>query len=251
MNEFIRSDDKILVNVPYAEAYIPKVLFTDEDEETKSTIAAQYGEGFHVMGVFNMRFYESDDAPRDSVKLRTFNFPNMIMTYPSDFSVEKLALTNADEKPEPYIVMKYYMGDVIMEAEEIQSAANCTKFLNMITKGKIPNTIPYDKFEAIWQTNFQINKFNPQVPSVILQLIWAEMCRDPNDVTKPFRMLYGKGNADPTSYLETNMNNVAAATSVFSALSFEKVKEKLASSINMTKTGVDQRRSPVEEVLTM
>ena len=47
------------------------------------------------------------------------------------------------------------------------------------------------------------------------------------------------------------MNNVAAATSVFSALSFERIKEKLATSINMTKAGTEQRRSPVEEVLTM
>lgn len=251
MNEFVEKDGKILLNKPYAEAYIPKVLFNEEGEETKSSIAVQYADGFKVVGMFNMRFYDSDEDARDSTKLRTFNFPNMIMTYPSDFSVANLKLTETAEEAEPYYVMKYYMGDVIMSAEEIQSPANCTKFLNMITKGKIPSTIPYDKFEAIWQANFAINNFNPRVPSVILQLIWAEMCRDPNDITKPYRMIYGKGNADPTGYTETNMNNVAAATSVFSGLSFERVKEKLAASINMTTTGVEQRRSPVEEVLTM
>lgn len=249
MNEFIQSEDKILLNVPYAEAYIPKSLFT-EDDETKSSIAVQYADGFKLVGLFNMRFYESDDVPRNSTKLRTFNFPNMIMTYPSDFTTAKLQLTPTNDA-DSYLVLMYYMGDVIMMAEEVQSSANCTKFLNMITKGKIPSTIPYERFEAIWQTNFQINKFNPQVPSIVLQMIWSEMCRDPNDITRPFRMIYGKGNADSTSYMETNMNNVAAATSVFSALSFERVKEKLAASINMTKTGVEQRRSPVEEVLTM
>ena len=249
MNEFVLSEDKILLNVPYAEAYIPKKLF-EPDEETKSSIAVQYADGFKVVGLFNMRFYESDDVPRDSTKLRTFNFPNMIMTYPTDFTSAKLKLTETSEADQ-YLVLMYYMGDVVMMAEEIQSTANCTKFLNMITKGKIPNTIPYEHFEAIWQTNFRINKFNPRVPSVILQLIWSEMCRDPDDITRPFRMLYGKGNVDSTAYTETNMNNVAAATSVFSALSFEKIKEKLAASINMTKTGTEQRRSPVEEVLTM
>lgn len=249
MNEFVLSGENILLNVPYAEAYISSDLFT-KDEETKSSIAVQYADGFKLMGMFNIRFYQSDEAPRESTKLRTFNFPNMIMTYPSDFTTAKLKLTPSSD-PENYIVMKYYMGDVVMAAEEVQSPANCTKFLNMITKGKIPNTIPYDLFEGIWQTNFTINKFNPQVPSVILQLIWAEMCRDPNDITRPFRMIYGKGNADVTSYKETNMNNVAAATSVFSAMSFERIKEKLASSINMTTEGTEQRRSPVEEVLTM
>ena len=82
-------------------------------------------------------------------------------------------------------------------------------------------------------------------------MIWAEMCRDPEDITKPFRLKYGTGKADPTHYTETNMNNVAAATSGFSALSFERIKEKLATSLNMTRNGTEQRRSPVEEVLTM
>lgn len=250
MNEFVLAEDKIVLNRPYAEAYIPKELF-NTDDETKSTIAVQYADGFKLMGVFNIRFYESDDADRNSSRLRTFNFPNMIMTYPSDFSTEKLQLTNNPEDSNNYVVLKYYMGDVIMEAEEVQSPANCTKFLNMITKGKIPNTIPYERFEAIWQTNFAINNFNPRVPSLTLQLIWAEMCRDPSDISKPFRMVYGKGNADTTSYVETNMDNVAAATSVFSALSFQKIKEKLAAALNMSLTDADQRRSPVEDVLTM
>lgn len=249
MNEFIRQDDKIYLNVPYAEAYLPKVLFND-DEETASAIAVQYADGFKIVGIFNMRFYQSEDDERNSTPLRTFNYPNMIMTYPSDYSTTKMQLT-PNMEPEAYIILKYHMGDVIMAAEEVQSTANCTKFLNMITKGKIPSTIPYDKFIEIWQTNFAINKFNPQVPAVVLQMIWAEMCRCPDDITKPYRLEWGKGNADPTGYIETNMNNVAAATSVFSALSFERIKEKLATSINMTKNGVEQRRSPVEEVLTM
>lgn len=252
MKEFIEQDGKILLNVPYAEAYISKRLFVSEDEdgETNSAVAVQYGEGFKLVGLFNIRFFESEDTPRESVKLRTFSYPNMIMTYPSDFSMERLSLSQY-EKPEPYIVMKYQMGDVVMMAEEVQMVSNCTKFLNMITRGKIPSTIPYEAFEGIWQKNFEINKFDPKVPSVVLQLIWSEMCRDPDDMSRPFRMIYGKGNADTTKYVETNMNNVAAATSVFSALSFEKTKEKLASSINMTLTGAEQRKSPVEEVLSM
>jgi hypothetical protein len=47
------------------------------------------------------------------------------------------------------------------------------------------------------------------------------------------------------------MNNVASATSVFSALSFERFSDKMTTSLNMTREGVQQRRSPVEEVLSM
>lgn len=251
MNEFVREGDKIYVNVPFAEAYIPAVLFK-ENEETSSTVATRYGEAFKVMGIMNMRFFDSEDAPRESAPVRTFSYPNMIMTFPSDSLVTRLQLNDAPgAKPEPYWVLQYHLGDVMMNAEEMQSEGNCTKLLNMITMGKIPNTIPYDVFVSVWEANFDINGFNPQVPSVVPQMIWAEMCRDPNDMTKPFRYIFGKGGADPTHYVETNMNNVASATSVFSALSFERIKPKLATSMNMTRNGAEQRRSPIEEVLSM
>jgi hypothetical protein len=255
MKEFIKQDDKIYVNVPYAEAYIAEELFKT-DEETASSIAVQYADGYKTVGIFNMRFYQSDEDDRESSPIRTFNYPNMIMTYPSDSIANvKLHLTNGDDSDDKdatkYRVLRYYLGDIIMAAEEVQDAANCTKFLNMITKGKIPNTIPYDVFVEIWHNNFQINDFNPQVPSVTLQMIWAEMCRCPDDITKPFRLLYGKGGANTTNYVETNMNNVASATSVFSALSFERFSDKMTTSLNMTREGVQQRRSPVEEVLSM
>lgn len=249
MKEFVKNEDKIYINTPYAEAYIPVSLF-ESDEESKSSVAVQYGDGFKVVGIMNMRFFDSDDEPRDSRPLRTFNYPNMIMTYPSDSTVSKIQLLPHME-PERYVILRYYMGDVMMNAEEVKATENCTKFLKMITMGKIPNTIPYDQFISMWHSNFSINDFNPQVPSVVLQMIWAEMCRVPDDLLKPFRLVYGKGHANTTAYVESNMNTVASATSVFSALSFERITEKIATSLNMSRDNVEQRRSPIEQVLSM
>lgn len=82
-------------------------------------------------------------------------------------------------------------------------------------------------------------------------MIWAEMCRSRKDITIPFRKEYGTGKVDPTHYIQTNMDNVAAATSVFSGIAFQRTTEKLASSINMTKNNIEQRRSPIEKVLSM
>lgn len=246
-HEFVKDGHNIVLNVPYAEAYIPTSLF--KDTESDSAVAVEYGEGFKVVGVFNMRCFQSEDQPRATVPLRTFNYPNTIVTYPDTSSIQTLTLQEGME-PDKYRIFHYQFGDVIMASESDQAVGNCTKFLNMITRGKIPNTIPYDQFVHIWENNFDINNFNPGVPSVTLQMIWAEMCRSRKDITVPFRMEYGKG-ANPTDYVSTNMNTVAAATSVFAGLSFERISEKLASGINMTRSGVEQRRSPMEEVLSM
>lgn len=247
-HEFVRDEENVYLNVPYAEAYIPRELFKEED--SNSAVAVEYGEGFKVIGVFNMRFFDNDTEPRDSRPLRTFSYPNSIITFPDSSTTVQLQLT-PDREPERYTVLKYYMGDIIMGSENVQAVNNCTRFMNMIMMGKIPESIPYHKFVEIWQTNFEVNNFNPGVPAVILQMIWAEMCRSRSDITKPFRLEYGTGKASPTNYHSTNMNTVAAASSVFTGISFERQTEKMAAAVNMTRAGTEQRRSPIEEVLTM
>lgn len=245
--ELTRDGDDIVIATPYAEAYIPESLFKETDSE--SAVATEYGEGFKVVGIFNMRFFKFDQEPRESAPLRTFNYPNPIVTYPDSSTIQKLELIPG--RPDRYRILRYNLGDVLMSSEEVEAVGNCTKFLHMIIRAKIPGTMPYDKFIKVWENNFDVNSFNPGVPSVTLQMIWAELCRDPDDVTKPFRYKYGLGGASPTDYRLVNMNTVAAATSVFSGLSFERLGEKMASAINMTRSGVEQRRSPVEDVLTM
>lgn len=248
MNEFVVDGDHVYLNVPYAEAYVPRDLFKEDDSD--STVAVSYGDGIKLVGLMNMRFFNSDTEPRNSKPLKTFAYPNTIITYPDSFTIETMAMGENDE-PEQYQILKYYFGDIVMESESVEAVKNCTRFLNMITRGKIPNTIPYDSFINIWQNNFDYNSFNPGIPSVLMQMIWAMMCRDPNDVTKQFRMIYGTGKADPRHYQSVNMNTVAAATSVFSGLSFERITEKSAAAINMSRSGQEQQRSPVEAILTM
>ena len=53
------------------------------------------------------------------------------------------------------------------------------------------------------------------------------------------------------AYHAMSMNAVSAYSSVMSALSFERMTEKLTSSINMTKSGVKQKKSPIEQIITM
>lgn len=246
---FYKDDDSVYVNVPYAEAYIPEDLFTVE-AETKTSVAVEYGDGFKVVGMVNMRFFEDESDPREESPLRTINYPNMITTYPSAAIIATLQLSPI-LPPEKYRVLKYQFGDVFMEANSVESVNNCTKFMNMITKGKIPNSVGYDEFILMWANNFKINNFNPGVPSVLLQMVWAHMCRCADDPSKPFRMEYASGKADPHNYISSNMNNVAAASSVFSGMSFERIAEKTAAAVNMSRAGTPQMRSPVEEVLTM
>lgn len=246
MKNFIKDEEYVYINTPYAEAYIPEDLFGNPEKE--ATVASEYGNGIMTIGIFNMRFFDSDNQDRDSVKLDTFNYPNMIETYPSDFEVETLEINGIRDK---YRVLKYVKGDIMMKSLIKQDSLNCELFLNLLTSGKIPTSLSYPDILKAWIKNFQINGLDPGVPYVTMQVIISEMCRDKKDPTTQFRKIAGKGKVSMYDYKCANMNEVSSNSSVLSALTFERFSDKLTSSINMTKEGTKQKKSPIEKVISM
>lgn len=246
MNEFRLEDEKVLINVPYAEAYISASLFTD----TKSTMSKIYGDGIITFGMFYMRFFKSEeeaDEKRDSVPLETFQYPNPIFTCPTEYEKKFITLKGIEE--ECYI-LKYYKDDIMMESQTVKNILNCEAYLNALIKAKIPDSIDYQDIFLNWYKNFKMNGFHPGTKAVILQLIIAESARYTEDLTVPFRKYAAKHKDLKTSDFKlVNMNTIAANSSVFAAIGFERVKEKLATSITMSKNDVEQSISPLEKVI--
>lgn len=180
----------------------------------------------------------------------TFNYPNMIETYPTENSTEKLVLIDGQELTD-YRVLKYYKGDVMMDANTEKNSKNCEKYLRMINMGKIPTTIKYTDLLNLWLNNFAINGFDPGVAGVTLQAVYSEMCRDPKDPSRQFRKVAGLGNYNPNDYFPANMRQVTSYSSVFNSITFETVGDMLVSSLNMSKDDVEQNISPIEVILTM
>jgi len=245
---FYKENDTIKLNVPYAEIYIPYDLFGDPEKE--SPVAYFYGDGIRTIGLFNMRFYKSEDDDRDSAKLRTFCYPNNIDTYPFEWEILTLKLSE-DLEPDKYYVLKYRKGDIVMNDLVKMSSKNCERFLNLLIKGKLPTGIPYTDLLFSWIKNLEINDVNPGVPSLIMQFIISENCRSKDNPMLQFRKVAGKGNVKMTDYKVYNMVNVASHTSVMAALTFERFGDMLTSALNMTKSGVKQNKSPLEKVLSL
>lgn len=272
MGYFISNGTNIIVNVPYMEAYIPEVLFKTIDKESEMTSAVAYmdGDAVSTIGVFNVRIYDSDEQPRDSVPLKTFNYPSQIKTYPTKIIKKKLILTNADkdnaendditpsgdsedeDESIMYYILQYYKGDIMMDANTEMKVSNCEKFSEMLSRGKIPNTIPYGQLQDIWAKNFAINDTSSGAPSVVMQLIIAEQARWAKDPSIPFRKKIGKmdGKVKETDYTLANMRAIASYNSTFAAMTFEDISQMLCSSINMTRQHKPQNKSPIEKVLS-
>ena len=251
-NMYFRPDDEwIICTAPYMEAYIPKILFStlDDADEKESTLAFAFGEGFKVLGVFNIRIMNNEDDDPEKAAVRTFIYPNIIETYPTEFEVRKLSLNG--KEVEEYYVFKYYPGDRIMPVKTQQSSQNCTKFLGVLLAGKIPETIPYDQLTSIWIKNFEINGVDPGIPPATMEAVISELCRAKSDLNKPFRKLIGKTDAkvSPYDYYSANVRQVTALTNAMSALTFEDAGFMTAAAINMTRKGTKQNASSFENIL--
>ena len=250
--EFIKKDGKIIVNVDLMRAYIPLSLFDDERvsmDIVHSAVASTFGDGFKVVGVFNIRYANGDDAAKkiDSAPLRTFMYPNLIETYPSNAYDEKISF-NGDEEPEGYRVFEYNRGDIMMDAKIKKDIDNCTKFLDLINKGKIPNTVSYEDVYTAWVKNVEINEFDPKVTYMALQYIIASLYKCKSDINKQFRFEYGKDMKN-NNYYTTNIRGSVASSSVFANQTFEHMGRMLGNAINITRRGLDQEASPIEKVL--
>lgn len=249
MNEpFFTEDDRVYVNADYIEAYIPEDSFSDKD--TEATVACFYDEGVKTFGIFAIRVFPSEDTPRSKVPLKTFAWPNPIETYPTTWTTEKMKLFPTDDETK-YVVLKYYKGDLMMDAISKQDTLNCEKFINFLTKGKFSRSISCDTVEALWVQNFQINKFNPGVPGIIQQMIISEMYRSIDNPILQFRKTTKDPNVTSRDGVWYNMNEVSSFTNVLSSLTFERISDKITTSLNMSKSDQKQNRSPVEKVLSM
>lgn len=246
MNDFIKDNDNVYVNRIYAEAYIPESLFGDPTKE--STIASEYSNGIKTVGMFYIKFFNNEnEIDRDKAETFTFNYPNTIITYPTEYETLKLTINGISDR---YRVLKYYKGDIIMNAFNKKDSENCELFLKLLTSGKMPK-LEYKDLIATWTKNFQINGLNPSVPLVIMQIIVSEMCRNREDPTKQFRKIAGKGGVSMIEYELMSMNEVSAYSSVLSSLIFERFSDKLLTSLLMTAQGKEQNKSPIEKVMSM
>jgi len=244
--------ENICITCEYAEAYIPEAIIINPDGAiSPSAIAYESGSSFNTLGIFYIRFFNNEEDSRDSIPLHTMIYPNIIESYPSD-ATTSIYMTIGDAEPEKYRVLKYYQGDALMESTSRKSHTNCEMFMRLLSSARLPRSLTYDQVFTAWMDNYNINGMTPQVPAVVLQMIVSEMYRNPNNPSEQFSKVVGKNlKADPKGYVPMTMNQVSAYSSVMSALSFERITEKVTSALIMSKNGVPQKKSPVERIITM
>ena len=241
--EFKKTDSDIIFIGNYMEVYIPYFYY-------EKKIMEIIGDHFKTFGLLNFRTFADIDGTKP-LKLRLFNLPVEIYTYPSGGYEEKVIdlVGNGEEK---YFIAKYYNGDILCKSKLVASKLSFRSFLEILMAGKLPPTLPYDKVMDIWQKNFELTDVNFSIPDVIKEIIVAQIYRSKKNPSIPFAQVIGRNpNTSPYDYKTASPREIVKNSSTYAGIAFEDFNQMAISGINNNKTNKKEKTSPMEAILKM
>ena len=118
----------------------------------------------------------------------------------------------------------------------------------VLVENKMPNTIPYNKLHEYFPENMELNGKGYGLSMQMFGIMMSELCRDPEDVSKPFRLSKTINNS-MNGYRQISIKEVPKFVSPFTSLTSENWDDSLMAAINMSNEGNDTI-SPLERVVT-
>lgn len=218
--------------------FIPEVFFDRK-------VAVIEGVHVEVIGILNY----SVNPPQNNLSkdLKTFYFPSRFITKPNRIEkVKDFAITKnftAD-----YRILHYENNKkdkIIVSTKVVQDIENVEDLFRLfVNTGNIINTINYDEIYKYFYDAMTINGKGYNLPASLFGLLVSELCRDPDDINKPFRL----GTAidkDRYSYKPVSIKEVPKLVSPFTSLTSENFDKAVVGAIMNKNNG----RSPLERVL--
>lgn len=209
-------------------------------------IAVIEGVYVEMLGIAN---YAVNVKPGGSVNknVRTFYFPARFTTRPGriekvkDFQLtpnckEDFRIFHYTNNKEDQIIVSTKVPQDILDVEDF--------FRVFVDAGHILTTIPYDELHKYFLDSIEISGNSYNLPASQFGLLVSELCRDPHDINKPFRL----GTAidkDMCSYKPISVKDVPKLVSPFTSLTSENFDKAVVGAI-MNK---NEESTPLERVL--
>lgn len=218
------------------------------DEYFDKNMAADFGSHASVFALLEAEAFNNGK----SLGREILNLPTMIEIYPSSMEPTNISLTGKDEDKAKYYLARFIKGDKFTNTIIRQDSSNVELFLKLVTSGKVPKSVPYNKILSVWQKNLSLNGVNLGVPSSILEVIIRETYRHPTKPEFVFAKAYNDNpKIDQLNYYTANIREVAARNSVYTGLVFENFDQMVNSGINISSQKKMQTISPVEKIIKM
>lgn len=226
--------------------YIPENYF-----DGRSAIVE--GSYVRLLGSFTYRIIS--ESGREG-ELRTFEWPTVFLCIPSIIEKKKNIKLTETMTPGDYRVLGFIDGDQLVSSvftpEDID---NTKELLSLhVMTGKIPQTIPYNELHNYPYDSMSLNGSKFDIHSQLMGLVYSKTCRDPDDISKPFRLSKAI-DKDMTSYATMSIKEAPKYISPYASITSENIDESIVSSILLSDDIEEGRAkstySPLEKVLTM
>ena len=241
MNYFVKKNDKIVLNVPSAIAYVP-VEYLD------SGLLTDFGgEYYKVLGLFYIDFFSDTNATKKILNTRIFNIPTEINIYPVSNEIKDVEINGVTEK---YFLFKFLQNNAVTDVFIIQSSKAVESFASLLEAGKLPK-VPYDKVYDIWTTNMRLNNvLMSDVPSSSREMMVAEKYRDKSNPSLRFGIKVGKNpKISMYDYITVNARTLTKYSSTFAGITFEDFDSMVINGLIVSKSGRKQIESPIEKTI--
>lgn len=213
--------------------YVPEYYF-------KTNKAYSVGEVITVMGIFPYGLYDKDSK---EIKIGRFKCPTMIDCRPSSITKEKSFTLKGSKEPTDYRLLHFKNNDELLSSIFVaKDVDNVEKFVNLLIGGHLPDDIPYDELIDYVIANAKLNDFSYKVSNQIIGLLLSELCRDPNDLSTPFRL---KKSTDMNDFTMLSVKKIPKFTSPYAAFTSENADEAIAAAITVAGDAI----SPLEKVM--
>jgi hypothetical protein len=237
-------DNTIFFDGEYMEIYLPKDYFD-------RGIAEYHGDKISTLGIFNFIIYPESGESKDKGEIRLLKLP-MEIKFEYDSFFDTSTKLKPDLEKDDYRVFKLSKGSMFIDSiVKEQSAENSKKFIYLLHGGKLPKALKYEDIIVMYHESIGLNKVKLNNPSVIFEMIIAELCRYRNNMEVPFRMVIGKDNVKVSEYDYNNINlkKLPSINSTFNAMTFEDINQAVISSIKKTRNNETENPSPVEKII--
>lgn len=218
MPKFLKKKEYTLYfNGPGAFVFIVPEIWFDREH------AVIEGEYVRLLGILNYTILKNPDDKIDATKIKNFKFPTVFSTKPGRIEKVKNLKLVSSRPAEDYRLLYYYDNgedQIVVSTEVAQDIANVEEFIQIFVKtGKIPTGIPYDDLYTYFLESIDINGSSYGITAQEFGLIVSELCKDPKDISKPFRLSKAI-NDDMTAYqtisIKENPKLVSPFTSIIS-----------------------------------
>lgn len=235
--------DSLVFNLDDSEFvfYVPESYF---DNTSKNPIAQVDGEYVSMIGLCN---YAIIDKNGKRGQLKLFNFPTMILCKP--YTIEKVKDLKLDENidPDDYRLLRFAKDDEVISQTRVPRLVDNVELFYKLTviSAKTPTTVPYDVGWKLFMDNMDLNSSSYGLSAQLFGVLWAALCRDPKDISKPFRLSKME---NMNAYKPITIKLVPKFISPYTSLTSENFDESLQSAI-MMKDKEDIPFTPLEKII--